>query len=101
MVFCGTGGISIVRFQLWERGDVGREGLKKVLVKCLENALFDYLMEYYVLLMPLTPLPSIQPNETETTNGDELKTEKLQEWAIVTISHPKPGTYHCSSCEAD
>jgi hypothetical protein len=87
----GTNDISLVRFQLWERGNVGRENLKKVLVKCLENALFDYLMEYCVLLMPLTPLPSTQAEETEAMKATELETEKLQDWAIVTISHPKPG----------
>lgn len=82
----------MVRFQLWERGDIGRVRLKKELVKRLEHALCDYVLEYHVLLMPLTPIPPIQRTEREATDEeDEVETEKFQEWAIVTISHPKPG----------
>ena len=82
-----------VQFQLWVRGDVGLSNLKKKLMKSVEHALCDYLLEYFVLVMPLTPIPCVDLDPDKTVDAEEVDTDKYHEWAIVTVSHPTPGEY--------
>lgn len=55
-----------VQFAIWERGDIGLDQLSEQLKLTLRHALCDLLTEYYLLAAPLSKVPKLYRNSSNT-----------------------------------
>ncbi|XP_071984543.1 KICSTOR complex protein SZT2 isoform X3 [Engystomops pustulosus] len=81
--------LTLVRFDVWEKGNISSLQLSERLSNSLRHALCDVIIEFHILQMPLCVDP-MSPRELEATNNGKGPSQSLPDMKGLAQSSSKP-----------
>ncbi|KAM3915556.1 KICSTOR complex protein SZT2 isoform 2-T2 [Leptodactylus fuscus] len=84
----GSAPLTLVRFDVWEKGNISSSQLSERLSNSLRHALCDVIIEFHILQMPLCVDP-VSPGDLEVTNNGKGPSQSLPDMKGLTESSSK------------
>ncbi|XP_066454017.1 KICSTOR complex protein SZT2 isoform X8 [Eleutherodactylus coqui] len=81
--------LTLVRFDIWEKGNISSSQLSERLSNSLRHALCDVIIEYHILQMPLCVDP-MSPGDLEATTNGKGPSQSLPDMNGLAQSSSKP-----------